>query len=495
MKRIAALLLTISFILSGCGLFRGSYVSVTPHENTGPSRDYGVVAVSGYDQLRAALENMIHGGMESSVINVVGYDQALILRDMEVAAGYIRQSDPVGAYAVESIDFELGTRSAVPALAVEVTYRHGWSEIQQIQSARNMEEVHRQLGEALELCEPGIVLLVSEYMVTDLQQIAEDYGTLHPDTVMEVPVVTERTYPEAGQTRIVEIGFTYQNGRDDLRNMQKQVEPVFESAALYVSGNDSVVRKFSQLFSFLKERFSGYLIKTSITPSYSLLRHGVGDSKAFSMVYAQMCRNAGLDCRIVTGTRDGDPWCWNMVYVRGNYYHVDLLNTVYLGRFRMLTDEQMSTYVWDYSAYPKCRGEEIVLDMEPTEPETEPVVPPESTEPEIPETEPPVPETTTPTPPETEPTVPDPSEPETSVPDTSEPETTEPTVPETTAPTEPEVPPVTDGPTLPTAPTIPTDPSSPQVTEPVQTEPTQPEETTPETESPGYTFPAIKFPF
>ena len=43
------------------------------------------------------------------------------------------------------------------------------------------------------------------------------------------------------------------------------------------------------------ERYD-YRIETSITPAYSLLRHGVGDSRAFAVVYAAMCQQAGLEC-------------------------------------------------------------------------------------------------------------------------------------------------------------------------------------------------------
>ena len=72
------------------------------------------------------------------------------------------------------------------------------------------------------------------------------------------------------------------------------MKPVFESAVLYVSGDGAEKQKFSQLYAFLMERFD-YKVETSITPAYSLLRHGVGDSRAFATVYAAMCRLAGLE--------------------------------------------------------------------------------------------------------------------------------------------------------------------------------------------------------
>ncbi len=78
----------------------------------------------------------------------------------------------------------------------------------------------------------------------------------------------------------------------------------------------------------------------------------MGDSEAFAIVYAAMCRAAELDCYIVSGTRGGEPWFWNIIRADDLYYHVDLLQSKDAGAFQMLTDEQMQGYVWDYSAYP-----------------------------------------------------------------------------------------------------------------------------------------------
>ena len=356
MKRFLILVLMMSMMMSGCGWFQGEYHSVTPHHNTTNDRDGEVVSASNYGELRDALKEIIHNGVETCVINVANYERSTVEYGMKLAADFIQITDPIGAYAVESIRYDLGTSGAVPAIAVEVTYRHGASELRQIQTVHGMESVAEKIGISLERYDSSLVLLVDGYENVDLMQIAEDYAAAHPDSVMEVPLVTKQTYPENGKLRVLDLKFSYQNSRDDLRQMQRQVSPVFAAAELYVSGNDADIRKYAQLSSFLMERFGEYQIKTSITPAYSLLRHGVGDSEAFAVVYAQMCRRAGLESRTVTGTRDGEPWCWNMVSSNGYYYHVDLLRSS-AGEFRLLTDAQMDHYVWDYSAYPVCTGE------------------------------------------------------------------------------------------------------------------------------------------
>ena len=136
-----------------------------------------------------------------------------------------------------------------------------------------------------------------------------------------------------------------------------------------------------------------YRVETSLTPSYSLLRHGVGDSKAFAVVYSAMCRRAGLDCQTVSGTRDGNPWVWNIICEDGVYYYVDLLRSEAAGTMLRLTDANMSGYVWDYSAYPETgtgsrETKEPEKEKEPEQPAeteaatepSEPTVPAETTE-------------------------------------------------------------------------------------------------------------------
>lgn len=351
MKRFLGLLLAVSLLCSGCSLFRGSYVSVTPHQYTGDDKESKSISAGNYKELCAALKSMIRDGQEDFIIHVSAYKATALESDMDQAVSHVQQFDPIGAYAVENVRFAFGTSGMVPAVAVEIEYRHSAGELRQLQSVRDMETVQTRIGQALERCDTTLTLLVNDYAALDFQQVTQDYAVNHPDTVMEVPTVVMETYPSSGTVRVLALRFNYQNSRDDLRQMKQQVAPVFTSAALYVSGDDAVERKFSQLYAFLRERFSEYQIKTSITPAYSLLRHGVGDSRAFATVYARMCAIAGLSCQVITGTRDGEAWCWNLICCEGAYYHVDLLDEDESGQYRMCTDEQMEHYVWDYSAY------------------------------------------------------------------------------------------------------------------------------------------------
>ena len=192
---------------------------------------------------------------------------------------------------------------------------------------------------------------MQDYREQDFTQVVTDFALQYPEQVMETPHVTENVYPDHGSARVVELKFHYQNSREVIREMQEKVEPIFTAAALHASGGYDDRAKYTRLYALLMESFESYTLETSITPAYSLLVHGVGDSAAFASVYAAMCRQAGLDCQVISGTKNGDAWCWNLIRVDGELRHVDLLEASAQGGFICHENRQMEGYVWDYSAY------------------------------------------------------------------------------------------------------------------------------------------------
>ena len=375
-----AMVLAVSLLLSGCSLYNQTYVHIEPHQKETGTIGIEAVSARDYSQLLSALDNMVTYGSEGGLIYISNYNQATVEQNMRTAEEYIRNVHPVGSYSVKDITYEVGVSSGKPAISVAFDYRHSPMEIRLIRKLPNMGSVCSAIGGALLDYDTSLVVCVAEYEDTDFTQVVKDYVETFPYSVMETPQVTAGVFGTE-EARVIELTFTYQTSRDSLRHMQSQVKPVFDSAALYVSGDGPDHRKFSQLYGFLTERFD-YTLETSITPTYSLLCHGVGDSRAFAVVYSAMCRQAGLECMVVSGTRNGEPWNWNMVNDGGYYYHVDLLRGGSQTNFREYLDGDMAGYVWDYSAYPAC----TVAYVEPAPVPEETVIPepsqPENTDPE-----------------------------------------------------------------------------------------------------------------
>ena len=146
-RRMICLAAALCLLLTGCSWFDGSYVHVTPHREQGSSGQTEAVSASNYAQLLDILEEMVTSGTESGVINVANYDRDMVEVNMTAAVQYIRNRHPVGAYAVEQMEYEVGTNSGKPAIAVNVTYRHSRIEIQKIRKAQTMEDAERVIGD------------------------------------------------------------------------------------------------------------------------------------------------------------------------------------------------------------------------------------------------------------------------------------------------------------------------------------------------------------
>lgn len=353
-KCMLALLLCIC--LCGCELFSGgSHIFVQEHQPSNTAGVSGNVTAENYEQMYDALVKMVESGTTQQVISVERYDADQLESDLQHIFTDLCRNHPIAAYAVAGIEHTIGTVSGSDAVSVQISYLHDKTEIRRIISVADNDGAREIIAQSLTACDTGVVLYIQEFAEADFTQMVEDYALNYPECVMELPQVTVSIYPESGPSRVVELKFAYNTNRESLKNMQNQVSLVFRSAVLYVSGDAAEEEKLSQLYSFLMERYD-YTIESSITPAYSLLRHGAGDSRAFATVYAAMCRQAGLTCYVVSGGLEGESRFWNIVSMDGVCYHLDLLASNEAGVYSILTDSQMRElgYLWDFDAYPVC---------------------------------------------------------------------------------------------------------------------------------------------
>lgn len=351
MKKIIIPILLLACLLSGCSSWMdGEYHSVKPHASDGNKLSDDKVTVSNYDALRDALVEMVTSGRQQSTFYITGFELEDVDRYMNTAIMHVFQNSAIGAYAVDEITYDSGTSGGIAAIAVDVTYIHGRQELLHIKRTNNMDGVKSLVKAALQECDDMAVIRVDQYSELDMAQFVRDYADANPHLCMEIPQVSVSVYPDRGKERVLECTFTYQTSRETLRSMQDIVIPIFNAAELYVQSSEGERQKYEQLYSFLMERFD-YRYETSITPTYSLLRYGVGDSKAFATVFGIMCQNADLECNMVSGTKDGEAYFWNLIAIDGVDYHVDLLACNESGEFLPMLEEEMSGYVWDYSEF------------------------------------------------------------------------------------------------------------------------------------------------
>ncbi len=350
MKKFTVLILLLALMLSGCSWMDGEYHSVKPHASDGNKLAEDAVTVSDFIELRDALEDVVASGRVQSTIYISGFSLEDVDQYMTSAIMYVKEDTAIGAYAVDEITYEGGNSGGNPAIAVEVQYLHSRQELLRIKTVNNTDGAKSLIASALRNYESSATIKVKDYQTFDVDQFVAEYANENPHLCMEIPQVSAATYPKQGAERVVEVFFTYQNSREMLKGMQEMVSPIFQAAEVYVRTSDDEAQKYEQLHAFLMERFD-YKIETSITPVYSLLRYGVGDSKAIAMVYNIMCQNANLECHVVSGTKNGEAYYWNLIHFGDTDYHVDLLECAAAEEFQAKIADEMTGYVWDYSSY------------------------------------------------------------------------------------------------------------------------------------------------
>ena len=180
--KLLPLLLAMSLLLGGCGWLNGSFVSVTPHAAPKQVSHSGTITAANYKEFVAALKQLVSAGTEVAAIHVSEYPAKALETGVKRAVFEVKHNDPIGAYAVEEIQYEIGSSSGLPAVSITVTYRHNSTELQRIRRAVSIPQVQIIVANALESYEAGIVLLVGQYEETDFSQFVQDYAREHPET-------------------------------------------------------------------------------------------------------------------------------------------------------------------------------------------------------------------------------------------------------------------------------------------------------------------------
>ena len=246
MKRIFLLLAVVLLIFTGCNAFDGQYVRVTPHTISSAKTPAEPEAVETYMELRNSLSQLVASGATSGVIPTRNYPEASLESDVAIAQRHICSYDPIGSYAVEDLTYEIGTKNGSLAVAVNISYLHSRSDIRNITRLTSIDELENVIMKALENLDSRKVILVPDYVPTDVNQMVQDLAKANPQIIMECPIVANDIYG-LGASRLMELTFSYENSTDSQRQMRSQVKTVFDSASLYVSGEGADNQKYAQL--------------------------------------------------------------------------------------------------------------------------------------------------------------------------------------------------------------------------------------------------------
>lgn len=362
-KRILVALLCLCALgMSACGRHNNEYIvieSYEPPKQEQSSQD-GKILVKNYAALKKALLDMAYSGVREGAIV---FDSAYVgdtTEDMASACWAVRTQDALCAYCVENIAYEINKIVTINEANVYLSYSDVTVSPENIQLMSFATGAERALKKQMLEYSKRVVLLVehSDYSAEDMRAVITGIYRENPTIVPTEPVVSVNMYSGSGYQRLYEISLNYGLTADELNERSAQLAAIDAFAELDTDQLSDIQLAYSA-FEYL---MNNCLVSENgaDNTAYSALVKGSANSEGIAFAYVELCRQLGVDCRIVYGQHDWNEHCWNIVKLDGSYYHVDVSSAIGSGpeqNFLRNDENFWGLYRWDLASYPKCSGE------------------------------------------------------------------------------------------------------------------------------------------
>lgn len=373
MKRrlVAVVLCLLLGLLSGCGWVQNEYRTVSEHKEPSvlaeSETEPVIPSATDTNSLISVILSLVYDGSAQNLIDVSEF-QGDVRQDIATVMARL-SVEPVYAYAVDYTDYDVVEQDGTEYLKIDMVYRRSAEEIAAIVDAGDMDKARSLINVALNNFDVAITLKIAGFSNIDFAAYVRQYCLEQPCRVVEVPEVTVAVYPDSGPTRIVEMHFGYDNNREDMRAMLKNVSTVCVSAGAYAHAAKEDSQRLALLCEYLITRSEYQQASEISTPAYSLLCQEVASDAGFASVLYNTAQRSDLECYLVTGTKNDQPYCWNIVRIDGKYHHIDLMSQWLNDEItpQLYSDSQMKGYQWDTTAYPTCTAVPTADNTEPTE--------------------------------------------------------------------------------------------------------------------------------
>lgn len=344
-KRILALALCLSLLLSGCVSLSGSsYTVVEPHtEQPVLGEDSSTVKASTYSELVNGVLFFVTQGMEEGVIQLTDYNGD-VEEDLNRACLEVAKDDPLGAYAVDFIKNDYTTILTTYEATITISYKRTLDQISSLVNITGTSAIREEAAQALSAFKTELALRVG-YFTGDADTVKEQVRQAYYDTpaaALGMPECTVTLYPETGTQRIVEILLDYPQESAALKRQSQELQ---EKAGTILSPIRYQIE--TRRLDLLMEALPG-AVKVSAQGGATAWDALVGkgaNHEGLALAFQLLCDGLGLENDIVEGTFQGEPRFFNQVVRNGATVWVDLSRSTN----RTYTAAQMTEmgYQWE----------------------------------------------------------------------------------------------------------------------------------------------------
>lgn len=399
--------LSLSLMASACGsMFASDYSYVIEYsDETQIQGEVSGAEVRNYVQLKNELTGLINQGRTSGELSFSGYDGS-VRDDMAAVCYEIKTQTPIGAWAVEELDYELSRIVSYYTAQISVSYGRSAQEMEDVVTLNGVSSLKSYIIDAVNAHSERLVLRIFSSTVNEnyIKDIVSDAYFNDPLLSAGEPYVDVSGYPAEGANRIYEIELDYGMGAGELAQLRDELSVRISDICGEVKSRQPWKRAFDlaqSLSGSFRAADSGD--STADTAAGALLE-GRASSMGAALAYKALCDELGIECIVVRGrlgTLGSQDHYWNIISIDGDYYHVDTSRLKSAGAERaFLLDDARAwgTYMWDAENYPECSGKLKYSELvepptgwnESSQPEntSEPTESPEATYEPVPSAEP-----------------------------------------------------------------------------------------------------------
>jgi hypothetical protein len=379
MKLFPFVLITLAVLLNGCSsMLETDYRMESPHSETPPETLPGNVfqMVATYADLKNAILRTVRAGNAESTVRLHNY-VGDVESDIQRATYTVSRVEPIGVYALDFLSY----KPPAPLLTdydiqLLMYYRRTAEQIKAVEFISGPTDFRERFKELLTGFGTELAVETNYYQESayDIEAVMYDLYYENPLYAQGIPELSKNLYPDSGLSRVIEMNLYYPDTLDALRARVRQCEEaVLTMTSLMPDGLDAprqalwLYETLAGACDFDSELYQAAAgdVKVSVTV-YDALCAGRALPEAYALAYKALCDDAGLNCRVVRGSRsrlDTAPreHFWNLVELEGNWYHIDLsadmMNDGLTYRTFLVDDSLMSLeYIWDTASVPSADG-------------------------------------------------------------------------------------------------------------------------------------------
>jgi len=378
--RIIALLVifTSAVTVSACAnLLEGSSVTIVPHISAPYERQPAPLrTVSDLEEFEEVLLELIFAQEQETTLQYLNFDSEDLQSEIRRISNELMENHPIVIYSVANI-----TTAAVRVVTyfeinIEIEFKRTVEQVKSIVTASTQRYMMTQLLEIMSRYEEEAVILTNLHLSKEeiVELVVEIYYQ-NPRRIIMLPFVTVEIFPEEGADRIYEIRFGYTESPEMLRLFSGNLDLyVRQNAERAVGENDAEI-----LLSLVEILIASTVFDEGTARTISMhgpqnfaatafgaLVRGSAVGEGFAMAFKALCDELRFDCNVILGYLDEKVHAWNLIFLDGHYYHIDvaMCSVEGLEVAFLKTDEDFEEfYIWDRENTQRANGPLTLYDI------------------------------------------------------------------------------------------------------------------------------------